>query len=223
MELAPWECLIARCDELLIEEEFLGLLALDTDVRLSRKLCPVFRDTLHRIDRLKIAGHYDAERERLLQAANAAGEWPFIRTVERWVEASWSNWPGWRNLLDGLKSPDVDQRARFQAFWDAWDVGEKFVADPKMLTLLAVLERAKQGRKDNKKISPPWRNEVSAMDEMRLLDPAGVNILKAAREVAPRHPGQGGTLEGRAHTLAALYRKRRSLRDLPPGLRIVRK
>ena len=100
------------------------------------------------------------------------------------------------NLMNGLNSPDPDQKARFEAFADA--AADHTVASAK--PLLAVLEHGKR-RAGGK---TPEINDAEALRRMRVAVGGGKTVRQAALDVAD-DARRGGTRESTAKRLERKY------------------
>ncbi len=200
IDLEMWEYRFATCDELDLERLVIEQ-GVPTD-DFTREGLAQDKRALREIDRLKIDGTYDEERRRLFARVpddplNIRGkiDSDFLRAVD--------------NLLAGLNSSDLEQRARFRRLYEAYDLESKTPYETR--DLIMVLETAKRRPKVGRPaICPPWENVVEHLDKMRLLVATGVPIPEAARNAA--------TAEGRmqhasrAKYFEGLYRKRVALR-----------
>lgn len=158
------------------------------------------RAALREIDQLKISGNYEAERERFRKFYQTKPTGQGIK-----IDPTFAR--NWSNLRSGMTSPDLKQRARFQAFYVAAELGPKPPRD--IADLIAVLEPAK-GKNGRPGLRVPWSNDLSALDEMRILEATGQSIPKAAQQVAATE-GKAQQ-DNRAKRFEKLFRDRRKLR-----------
>lgn len=209
-----------------IEASLLRLLEFDSDCRTTQDEIREYVEALKKIDHLKISGEYETFRDETIKAVRAANE-----KAERDFEAA--N-PGWRermeavdrklaqsggeidrqlrNLFDGLRSPDPDQKKRFIGVYDGMGLATKTYAEVEHMNVLPALERAKKP-KGRHQLPTPWTNEIEHMDAMRLMVDRGVNIIDAAHERANEEGRPMANADERARTLAKLYRQRVKLRN----------
>jgi hypothetical protein len=159
------------------------------------------RAALREIDQLKISGDYEAERARLAKRFKAK---PMLQGFQLDPEFAQS----WANLRAGMRSPDLDQRARFQRFYVAAELGLKLPRD--IVNLIAVLEPAKKKR-GRPSVRVPWSTEAEFLDEMRPLVANGSSIPKAARQVAAAE-GKAEQ-DNRAKWFEKLFRDRQKMRE----------
>lgn len=167
------------------------------------KVEAIYKRVLKEVDQLKVSGGYDAKQSE-------AREWVkqnlslniFDRIkphpdLDR-IDVAVSNFRG------GVRSPDADQRKRFQSFKDVTGVGDMLPRDA--LPLIEPLERAKRngGRPP---VYPPWRNFQIEMDAIRKLVSHECSPEAAARQVAASNN------PARSHDLAKLYRDKMRLRE----------
>lgn len=206
------EWALASYDETSLEKQAIDSLKKDDDWNLEYR--QLFKEALKAVDSLKISGAYQAERLRLANIIKEAD-----KDIARESREKFNEW--WHsaemrefmshvsNLLAGIRSPNLDQRARFRALMDElelWDKAPKEIP----VSLLRTLERAKLS-KGRKSIPTPWANETEHMDAMRLAVARGVEIIDAARVRAALEQTAGE--DERAKTLAKLYRKKMALRE----------
>lgn len=188
---------IAARDELDIEAAALDCLGSDDDFTIQ--CLGEYKAALRMIDSLKIEGRYEAERARL------STHWQPVpmpsMSEERLRVLSVLG-----NFTAGLRSPDPEQRARFQQLKEM--IGKKTPAET--WPILACLEVAKRP-KGRPGASPPWRNVASYLDAMRLSVAAGATIPQAARDAADSEGRP--TRENRAGYFERLYRQRAALRE----------
>jgi hypothetical protein len=196
------DALIAGRDEIEIEET-LWRSSKREDLDLQR-YSEVEREALREIERLKLAGTYEAERARL--AAKLPPTSPeSIRFGER-IRAG--EFEPLQNFLAGLKSADPEQRARFQSLYEEGGFANKTPVE--MWHIISCLEPAKKA-KGRPNAIPPWRNVVASLDAMRLAVHAGVSIPQAARDAAEQE-GRAEQ-ENRAKYFERLFRQRQKLRQ----------
>ncbi len=69
--------------------------------------------------------------------------------------------------MDGMESPDLDQKQRFRMFYDSAGLGSKRLRD--IADFIAVLEPAKKRRGRKVENNPKWRKDTWTLDDMRLL------------------------------------------------------
>ena len=213
-----WQFLVATQDELDIEAELFETKLIETKLietkligrGLSEAHLVEFRMALREIDRLKIAGTYDVERERLMQfvVVDPQPDWFKALIGESQTPEFIINRNRLKNLLRGLNSPDEKQCARFRTFYKAADMETKVPSES--FEIIAPLEKAKM-KNGRPGVSPPWRNEVEAMDAMRKSCAGGLSTPCAAREAA-RLEGRA-TEASRAGYFEKLYRKKARLRE----------
>lgn len=193
------EFLIGSRDELDIEAEFQQSLP-EADNWLRRFVAEQ-QAALREIDELKIAGRYWFERGRLAGLIEPP-QLPDVRPNPAAMRAL-------DNYCAGMKSPDADQRARFEAFSRAANIEAATLWEA--LPLLNVLDPA-QRPKGRPRVNPPWRNEAGALDAMRLQTAAGASIPEAARQAAAAE-GQLNR-QSRAKRFERLFRQRAVLREI---------
>jgi hypothetical protein len=192
------DALLAYVDELEIEAPAYDDRGDESDI--ARRERNERRIALREIDRLKVAGTYDAVR------AAIAADMPKPENRMSEIARTAGNWDGLNNLAAGLRSPDPAQRARFRAFYEEQEIADK--SPREIEALLAVLERAKRP-KGRRAVSPPWRDYADELDAMRMAlaaDP-DIGIVGAARQATA-----GAAGEHRARDLAKHYRDRMKLR-----------
>lgn len=172
-------------------------------------------DVLRQIDHLAVVGDYDATVSAL-RAKIAENE--LVVATERSLQnlAVHLSKPAVKcliddtqNLLSGLKSPDRDQRARFEAAVDHLQLREKTPGE--IAPILAVMERA-IGRRGRPKANPPWLHEHDNMCAVRLRVAEGETIPAAALAVATQE-GQAN-VSSRSNYLERLYRQKIGLREI---------
>lgn len=206
------EFLIATRDEVDVEAELLSLIE-EGDA--GSDFLTDTRNALHEIERLKLSGCYQAERERLARIyaehdkakiAEIRCRNPNVPDLDRFKPDPVLR-ERFENLMKGLKSPDVKQRARFRQFRDATGLADRVPWET--LPLIGALEKAKekQGRPSS---NPRWREIAWALDDMRLLVSRGLSIPQAAKEVAKKE-GRSNKIS-RAEYFERSYRKREKLR-----------
>ncbi len=210
------ESLIASRDEVDIEDELISIQnSSDEDREFLTKFATEQRKALHDIARLKVSGRYEEERERLsklimedMAAAEAAfhAANPHVPDF-REMEINPKLEKALRNLFKGLRSPNPDQRTRFQAFYEA--TGLANMSPIQSLPLIAALEPAEE-KNGRPSVSPPWRNVAWALDEMRILVANGASVARAAQDVATNEGHV--TQESRAKYFARCYAQREGLR-----------
>ncbi len=163
------------------------------------------RAALREIDGLKVNGEYERARARYWEDLGLENYQP--REGLRLPAEAQEFFKRWRNLREGLNSPDPVQRERFQKFFEAANIRDRPLQQAN--DLIAVLEPAKKKR-GRKKETPPWRNEATALEAMRLLRHGGLSIPQAAQQVALE---EGlAEEESRAKYFERLYRDRLKLR-----------
>lgn len=115
------------------------------------------------------------------------------------------------NFSRGLRSPDLEIRQIFQDAFDHFEMGKKSLVACRVIMRVArrVEEPKQRGRPP---ALPPWRNEVDALDAMRLHILNGTSIPRAAKMVADAEERANAT--SRADRFEKLYRDRMRLRDL---------
>ncbi len=193
---------IAACDEIALE-------AIVWDGRAPRdeweaRFLEADKAALREIDRLKIAGIYEAERARL--AARLDPEPRVFAEIAARLEAG--ELEPLNNFLRGLRSPDPDQRARFERLYEQADLAGK--SPRECWHILSCLEPAQKPR-GRPPATPPWRNVAQQLDAMRLAVAGGASIPQAARDAAA---GEGrAEEESRARYFEKLYRQRAALRE----------
>lgn len=210
-EFPYWQGLIAFSDEIEIEAEAWQIGQPNPD-RWTAKLLADHKHALRLIDELKIEGRYEQERERLAAIIPISSLASALQPLLEYIEQNKDGVHLMENYIRGLRSPDPAQRARFRAFSEVVDVDE--LSPREKYAVLAPLERAKQGKGGRPRLTPPWRNEVAAMDRMRLrLRESAEGILEAARDAAAHDERRNaGAPENRADRFDHLYRQRLSLR-----------
>lgn len=163
------------------------------------------RAALREIDGLKVNGQYERTRTRYWEDLDLdsyhLGEGLVFSPGQREFLQRW------RNLREGMSSPDPAQAQSFQKFFEVAKIRE--IPLQQVNDLIAVLESAKKKR-GRKKESPAWRNEVVALDIMRVLCAGGLSIPQAAQQVALEE-GRAEA-ESRAKYFERLYRDRLKLR-----------
>jgi hypothetical protein len=166
-------------------------------------------ETLRRLDELIVNGTYEDERATLAkQFPNELGEplRPSLNITPDMLRA----FEIAGNYTAGLRSPDPDQRRRFERFGEATGVGS--MTPGEALPLIAPLEKAKRpaGRKRHEL---PWQSVASQMSEMRLqVMRDGKSIPVAACEVAQAE--NQAQWESRAKLFDKRYRAKMRLREL---------
>lgn len=193
---------IAACDE--IDLESIVWDERDSSDEWLRRYHEADRTALREIERLKLAGTYEIERARLaayLEPPNPAHE-RLAKRIEN------GEFEPMRNFMDGLRSPDLGQRERFERLYEQAELADKTPRE--FWHILRCLEKAKKP-KGRPGVSPPWRNVVGALDAMRFAVAEGVSIPQAARDAAARE-GRAEE-ESRAGYFEKLYRKRAGLRE----------
>lgn len=189
---------IAFRDELAIEAEACGVIEFPgANASLAA--------ALRKIDLLKIAGTYEVERQAIREMVREDGYDPpsipakvpeHVKAIDR----------GLQNLFAGLRSPDPDQRRKFEALFERLRNRAPYEA----AEILDVLEKAKLPKR-KPRVVPPWRNHAAQMDKMRLLVAEGYSIPAAARSVAA---AEGRSHEAsRARYFERLYRQKIELRQ----------
>lgn len=163
------------------------------------------RAALREIDGLKVNGQYERTRTRYWEDLDLdryhLGEGLVFSPGQREFLQRW------HNLREGMSSPDPAQAQSFQKFFEVAKIRERPLQQ--VNDLIAVLEPAKKKR-GRKKESPAWRNEVVALDTMRVLCAGGLSIPQAAQQVALEE-GRAEA-ESRAKYFERLYRDRLKLR-----------
>lgn len=129
------------------------------------------RAALREIDELKASGRYERTRARYwgnldLDRCHLGEGLVFSPGQREFLQR-------WRNLREGMNSPDPAQAQSFQKFFEVGKIRERPLQQ--VNDLIAVLEPAKKKR-GRKKESPAWRNEVVALDTMRVLCAGGLSI-----------------------------------------------
>lgn len=167
---------------------------------------------LRRIDELHIDGKFADERSRLSDILSEESRlFPNkIDISDEDMEKIRENGKNFENIYMGLRSICLDQRARFQKFYEEQRLDEKSV--PETAALIAVIERAKLP-KGRPRLSPPWREVVNHLDRMRELCVRGSSIPQAAMDVA-RAEGKASGQENRAKLFERRYRERVKLREI---------
>lgn len=198
------ESRIAALDEIELEAIVWG--ERDPPTERLRRYHDADRAALREIDRLKIAGTYEAERARL-----AAYLKPPSPQWEHFLQrAKAGEFEPWENFSKGLHSPDPDQRERFERLYREGEWGEKTPRE--FWYVLECLEPAKGRKTGRPKAIPPWHNVAQQLDAMRLLVSAGDSIPQAAREQA-RIEGLAHA-DSRADYFDQMYRERMALREI---------
>lgn len=199
--LTMTEYRVATCDELALERIVFETICPETP--LQRRFYDADKAALREIDRLKSANNYEAERARLACFLEPSKQGrkklsTFLKTF---------NFETVQNLLDGLQSPDTEQRARFTRLYDEAELADR---SPREIEhILLCLEKAKKP-KGRPSVSPPWGNVWQALDAMRPHVASGSTIPQAAKEVAAKEGD--AMVESRAHRYEKLYRERLALR-----------
>lgn len=193
---------IAACDE--VDLESIVWDERDSSNERLRRYHEADRAALREIERLKLAGTYEAERARLaayLEPPNPAHD----RLAQRIENGEFEPM---RNFLDGVRSPDLEQRERFESLYEKAKLADK--SPREFWHILLCLEKAKKP-KGRPGVSPPWRNVVGALDAMRFAVAKGASIPQAARDAAARE-GRAEE-ESRARYFEKLFRERVRLRE----------
>lgn len=203
---------VAVYDEIRLEEIVFEIENQDEIENVEKMESAICKAALREIDRLKSAGEYESEIARL--ASDYEKRTQFF---ERSAKIAQSAELGDRfeergplgNLLDGLRSPDQEQRARFQRLSETERFNER---DPvEYWHILECLEPAKKRtRKGRPSVVPPWRNVVEHLDRMRMSVAQGASIPEAARQAAEEEGKPQA--ENRAKYFERLYRERAALR-----------
>lgn len=200
------EYYIAADSELAIEERVYPRPKGKPDFVDSDPVISAKRAALREIDKLKASGEYENERLRLQKVHGL--EWMSTRKSFKTPARAKMFFDLWGNLRDGMESPDNEQKKRFQSFFDAAQLKTK--SFPEAQALIAVLEPAKV-KKGRKSVPyPKWREDIGALDAMRLLHGNGVSIPEAARQIA-QEEGLAHQ-DGRAKRFENLYRERLRIR-----------
>lgn len=223
-EGVTWEEYLLTHDENGIEAGLLKNLADDRQDDPSRREVDELKIVLRKIDQLKVSGQYESCRAAALKAIVAVNERemekfeksnPGIRARLDAVDEMLRKSSGeidrqFRNLFDGLKSPDSAQAERFKAMYETMGLATKTYADVEKL--LPALERAKVTRR-KPSLPTPWTNEIVAMDGMRRLLAVtdGLTIAEAARQIADQNPRAGSP--NRSKRLERLYAQKMALRN----------
>ena len=206
--------LVAYLDELGIEAWLLEIhsnllakrgsfeVALGTDLKAA----------LRQIDDLKASFAYDAERQRLKAIAGRKPSWIRMHHQLAVEHGMFLDRIGMTNLLIGLQSPDLDQRARFQQFWDKEGIAK--LKDDELegrSHVFCLLEKAKKP-KGAPTVSPPWRNYHNDLDRMRIMvGRHGLTPPEAAKAIASEQ--SRARPESRANYLRNFYERRMALRE----------
>ena len=201
-QLSMAEYRIAACDE--VDLEAIVWQEREPECDTARRYHEADKAALREIERLKLSGAYEAERARLANYLEPPS--PMIQRLMQRIEAG--DFEPLNNFMDGLKSPDPDQRARFQRLYEGAELGDKTPRE--LWHILECLESAKKEKEGRPKAIPPWRNVLHQMDAMRLVVANGSTIPEAARQVAQDEREQG--VENRAKYFERLYRQRADLR-----------
>lgn len=193
---------IAACDE--IDLEFIVWDERDPSDEWLRRYHEADRAALREIERLKLAGTYEIERARL--AAYLEPPNPVHERLAQRIENG--EFEPMRNFSDGLRSPDIGQRERFERLYEEAELADKTPRE--FWHILLCLEKAKKP-KGRPGVSPPWRNAVGAMDAMRFAVAGGATVPQAARDAAAK---EGRVAQdNRAKYFEKLYRQRSALRE----------
>jgi len=195
--------------EVFLEAELLDRLEVKDRTPRDDEIIATQKKALREIDRLVMTGTYEEELARLRKPTRPEIEFvpdptvkPFKFDPEFVARLN--------NFMAGLRSPDPAQRARFQKFSQAFGLGSK--TPRQIVDYLWALEPAKDtGERGRPKLNPPWLNVAWALDEMRLKQAGGLEIVEASRQVAEEE-GQPG-LEERAKYFRRHYRARQKLRE----------
>jgi hypothetical protein len=199
--LASKDYYVGCYDELEIEEGLYRLRKSGDRSGLESAEAEAMRAALREIDRLKISGDYEVERVLLRKRYESKP-----RLTDWKLDSAFSKY--WENFRAGMKSTDLDQRARFLAFYHAAQLGRMLPTE--IVDLIAVLEPAK--RKNGRPgVSLPWSNIAWALDEMRPLVAGGASIPSAARQVAAIEAAPQE--ENRAKRYEKLFRDRLRIRE----------
>jgi hypothetical protein len=128
--LASKDYYVGCYDELEIEEGLYRLRKSGDRSGLESAEAEAMRAALREIDRLKISGDYEVERVLLRKRYESK---PRLKDWK--LDSAFSKY--WENFRAGMKSPDLDQRARFLAFYDAAELGRMLPTE--IVDLIAVL------------------------------------------------------------------------------------
>lgn len=209
--LSRMEYYVAWMDELDIEAKLLRRMENEDVDANEDPVVSAMREALGEIDKLKIEGGLAAERIRLQQLPEIEELGKTLdRTITR-VQRDYTDYfEYWDNLRQGMKSPDPDQRERFNRFFEAAGLGPKKPWE--IIDLIAVLEPAKRKKKPGRKpiANPKWRNDVNELNEMLVLVAGGLSAKAASEQVIEAKAA--GWEESRAKRLANFYRERQKLR-----------
>lgn len=209
------EFLFGSRDEVRIEEELFHSMA-EWARDGKEAYLDAYKSALRAIDQHKIAGTYEAERERLRSIIEEVDR----RQRQKTLAAN----PHCKELLDGepnpehmcalenfhagLNSSDAAQKARFEAFNEAAQMDRKSVVEA--YPFLAPLERA-IGKDGRPSLAVPWENYIDGLDEMRILVAGGMSENDAARRVADIE-GKSSRVN-RTRAFVKHYRERMALRE----------
>lgn len=170
---------------------------------------------LHQIDDLIAKGTYGKERQRLRnEVAIACKEAETsVRSKLKFAppEADLDVLAEWTNFSKGLHSKDPEIRKIFQDAFEQLEMGDKAIFE--CMTIMKLARRIDDPKQRGRPpATPPWRNEVDALDAMRLHVFDEMTIPRAAKIVAD---AEGKTnAASRAERFEKLYRDRMKLRDL---------
>ncbi|GGB63461.1 hypothetical protein GCM10011316_39150 [Roseibium aquae] len=195
---------IATLDEIDLEEILWSQEQHALDDDLTRRVLAADRAALREIERLKLCGEYDAKRSRLAKCIDP--DPPEI--TERFRRIKNGELQPVENFLAGLRSADPQQRSQFKQLYEKGGFANKHYREiSHILTCLKSAHKPK-GRPG---ATPPWRNVVDALDEMRVAVADGLSIPQAARAAA-ENEALAGT-DNRARYFERLFRQRAKLRE----------
>lgn len=125
-------------------------------------------------------------------------------------------WKAFQNFTSGLKSPDLEQRKRFQAFSEALGWGGKLEFSQggfvEKYPFLAPLEKVKRAAVGRRKLAVPWENHNAKMHQLLRAQHQGKSVAAAARELAEND--EVAQVESRAKYYSKLFAQKRSLREI---------
>ena len=219
-----WEVFLLVRPENSIEGGLIDLLREKDEDGLLLKEVTEYKAALRTIDQLKISGEYEAYQQKVLflvEKANSRAldnfvmENPGIKSKIARYDSDIQASDGTidrelRNLFDGLKSPNPQQRERFRKMYEQLGLAQKTY--PEIKDVLPALERVK-GKPGRGKLLTPWSNEFGAMDFMRDLLAANPRtaISDAARQADQADPRSNAP--NRPKRLERLYAQKMALRN----------
>lgn len=200
--------LIAFRSEKEIEDELLALLCggQEDNALHNAETQQALRKALRQIDELQERGEYECEVERLQDKIKRfredIGSKPPSDEQRRRIEI---NFTGFDRVMDGLRSPDAEQRERFEAFFET--IKHKHISE--LRHIFSVLEPVKKPR--GRKRGQTYYDDGKLLHEMKSLVRNGSTVAAAARQVAEKAPNIGVIESGRKRIERA-FRAKMTLR-----------